>query len=390
MRISDPELHRLQVLKAIRKMEPVARTDLVKATRLAGGTITQLTADLLGRRVLIEEKVAGSGAGRPRMALRINAAAGHALSVIPLPNGRISLEIVDLKGDCVFFRESSVERVDTLEQWAHRVAALIAAAIDESPLSKRQIRRIGIVVHGVVDNVGGIVRWVAYYPDKDVPVASIVEKQLRIPVVVDSEANVIARAEHWFGGYTQLDDFSIIVVDQGLNSAHYVDGMLWRGAHGINPEFGHTKVFIGEGRPCYCGGAGCLVTYSAIFGIVSQICECRGLKPPPQRKLISAFRQFAAEAREGDQQLRDIFGKAASILGTAIANMISERDPGRLLVVAFEPDLLSMMSNGLLCALKANTLPALAGRAEVEFKLIDANQYRKGSAALALEHIYRS
>jgi len=65
MRISDYEWNRLQVLKAIRRSEPVARTDLVKMTGLAGGTITQLTADFVRRGVIMEEKAAPGAPGRP-------------------------------------------------------------------------------------------------------------------------------------------------------------------------------------------------------------------------------------------------------------------------------------------------------------------------------------
>ena len=111
---------------------------------------------------------------------------------------------------------------------------------------------------------------------------------------------------------------------------------------------------------------------------------------PSQRKMIGIFREFAAQARDGDEKLQDIFSMAGRMLGTAAANMINERDPGRVLVVAFEPDVISMISEGFSSALRANTLPALSGRAEVQLKLIDADQYRKGTAALALEQIYRS
>jgi transcriptional regulator of PTS gene len=69
MRISDYEYNRLQLLKAIRRAEPVARTDLVKLTGLAGGTITQLTADFLRRGVIVEEKVSGGSLGRIRVAM---------------------------------------------------------------------------------------------------------------------------------------------------------------------------------------------------------------------------------------------------------------------------------------------------------------------------------
>lgn len=390
MRISDAEFNRLQVLKTIRRAEPVARTDIVKLTGLAGGTISQLTADFIRRDIVVEEKSSTNTFGRPRMELRINAGAGHVLSVVPFGHRRVSIEIVNLKGDAIFACENAMERVNTLEEWVRHLATLIDEAIIGSPVSKSQIQRIGLVIHGVVDNVRGVVHWLTIFPDRDVPVAAIMEKQLQIPVVIDSEANVIARAEHWFGEENQLDNFSVIVVDQGLNCAHYVDGLLWRGAHGINPEFGHTKVVVGEGRRCYCGGTGCLVSYAGIFGIMSRLIELRGARMPAPNKMIAAFRQFAAQARDGDEQLQEVFRTAGQMLGAATANLINGQDPGRILVVTFESELIPMISPAFMSSLKANTLHALSGRTDVQFRHIDVEHYRKGSAALALEQIYRS
>ena len=392
MRISDYELNRLQVLKAIRRSEPVSRTDLVKLTGLAGGTITQLTADFVRRGVVIEEKAASGGLGRPRMGLRINASGGHVLSVFTLPPGNATIEIVNLKGDCVFTREAQLKRVATLESWARQLAAIIDETILASPLSKADISRVGIVIYGVVDNVRGVVHWLATFPDRGVPFATLMEKRLQIPVVIDNDANVIARAEHWFAEESQLDDFSVIVVDQGVTTAHYVDGMLWTGAHGLNPELGHTKIFSSDSggeQPCYCGMTGCLATYCAAFGIVRRVCGLRGIEAPPAEDLLAAFRQFAAEARKGEPHARAVFSLAGRMLGVAAANMLNERDPGRIIVMAFEPDMIPMLSEAFSSALEANTLPPGAGRANVQFKLIDVDHYRKGSAALALEQIYR-
>jgi predicted NBD/HSP70 family sugar kinase len=390
MRISDYEWNRLQVLKAIRRSEPVARTDLVKLTGLAGGTITQLTADFVRRGVIIEEKAAPGAPGRPRIGLRINAAAGHVLSVFTPRHERVVMEIVDRRGDSVFAREAPLERVATVESRARQLATIIDETISASPFSRREISRIGIAVHGVIDNVRGVVHWLATFPDRGVPFAALIEKRLQIPVVIDNDANVIARAEHWFGEESQLDDFSLIVVDQGVNSAHYVDGMLWTGAHGLNPELAHTKISCAEELSCYCGMTGCLATYCAIFGIVARVCKLRGTEPPPPINSIEAFRQFAAEAHKGDRDAREVFSLAGRMLGTAAANMINERDPGRIIVMAFEPDMIPLISDAFSAALEANTLPLGPARTNVRFKLIDADHYRKGSAALALEQIYRS
>ncbi len=390
MRISDFEYNRLQVLKAIRRSEPVARTDLVKLTGLAGGTITQLTADLVRRGVVIEEKTTGGGMGRPRVGLRISDTGGYVLAVFTLPGDRAAIEIVNLRGDPVFTREEPLSQVATLEAWARQLASLIDATISASPLSRADIYRVGIVVHGVVDNVRGVVHWLATFPDRGVPFAALIEKRLKIPVVIDNDANVVARAEHWFGEEAQLDDFSVIIVGQGVNSAHYVDGMLWTGAHGINPELGHTKIALGDPRPCYCGMVGCLATYCAVFGIVARVCELRAIEPPPMRDSMQAFRQFAAEAREGEPRAREVFNLAGRMLGVAAANMLNERDPGRIIVMSFEPDMIPTIAAAFTGALEANTLPPGSGRANLQFKLLDSEHYRKGSAALALEQIYRS
>lgn len=389
MRISDYEFNRLQVLKAIRRSEPVARTDLVGLTGLAGGTITQLTADFVRRGVVIEEKAATGGLGRPRMGLRINATGGHVLSVFTASHDSVAIEIVNLRGDPVFTREVPIKRDATLELRARQLAAIIDETITASPFSRKDISRVGIVIHGVVDNVRGVVHWLATFPDRGVPFATLVEKRLQIPVVIDNDANVIARAEHWFGEENQLDDFSLIIVDHGVTSAHYVDGMLWTGAHGINPELGHTKISLGEARPCYCGATGCLATYGAIFGIVSRICELRKAENPPLQNLVEVFRQFADEARNGVPDAREVFDLAGRMLGTAAANMLNERDPARIIVMAFQPEMIPAIAESFSAALTANSLPAVSGRGNIQFKLIDVDHYRKGSAALALEQIYR-
>ena len=73
MRITDHALNRLNVLKAIRRWGPVARTELAMKTGLSSGSITQLTAELLGRELIIEAKETAKRNGRPRTFLEINA-----------------------------------------------------------------------------------------------------------------------------------------------------------------------------------------------------------------------------------------------------------------------------------------------------------------------------
>lgn len=389
MRISDSELNRLQVLKAIRRAEPVARTDLVKLTGLATGTISQLTADFVRRGLALEEKASGRAMGRPRIELRINAEAGYVLSLFHRTFGLATLEIVDLRGDPVFSYSVELDRDATLPDRARRLARVIDEAIAASPLSKDQIYRVGVVVHGLVDSQKGEVHWLATYPEGPVPFARLIEDELGIQVAIDNDTNIIARAEHWFGAEGQVDDFAALVVTTALSSAYYAGGVLWAGASGLNAEIGHTKIGGPDPRPCYCGMTGCLATYCATFGIVGRICEQRGEAAPDLADEGALLRRFAEDARAGEPVASGAFDLAGRMLGLAVANMLVDRDPGRVMIMAFEPDLLALIRPAFDAALEANTLPTAFKRADVRFALIDPDHYRKGAAALALEQIYR-
>lgn len=389
MRISDSEFNRLQVLKAIRRAEPVARTDLVKLTGLATGTISQLTADFVRRGLLLEEKAAGRAMGRPRIELRINAKAGYVLSLFHRTFGLATLEIVDLRGDPVFSYSVELERDATLADRARRLARMIDEAIAASPLSKDQIYRVGVVVHGLVDSARGELHWLATYPEGPVPFARLIEDELHIPVAIDNDTNVIARAEHWFGAGGQVDDFAAIVISNPLTSAYYASGMLRSGAGGLNSELGHTKIGGGDPLPCYCGMTGCLATYCAIFGIVRRICAQRGLEPPSPSDEAPLFHRFAEDARAGEPIARGVFDLAGRMLGLAVANMLVDRDPGRVMIMAFEPAIPELIEPAFRATLEPNTLPAAFRGADVRFAVIDPDHYRKGAAALALEQIYR-
>ena len=62
------------------------------------------------------------------------------------------------------------------------------------------------------------------------------------PVRVDNEANLAALAEHWQGVARDLENFICVFGEVGVGGGIFVDGELFRGAHGYGGEFGHITV----------------------------------------------------------------------------------------------------------------------------------------------------
>jgi glucokinase len=78
-----------------------------------------------------------------------------------------------------------------------------------------------------------------------------------LPVFVDNDAKAVALAEGWAGDATGLEAFVGMVVSTGIGGGIVLDGRLLEGRAGNAGHIGHIVVEPG-GRPCFCGGRGCL------------------------------------------------------------------------------------------------------------------------------------
>lgn len=390
MRIGDQEANRLQVLKALRRAEPVSRSELAKLTGLSGATITEIVADLLGRDLLLEEKAPPGGMGRRRVQLWLNPGAAYVIGAYLSTDAGLKVEINNLRGEKLFVRSAPISLPPTVEQFVEQIADILAETIAASPFERAAIHSIGLALPALIDSDSGVLHWLQTFPPQPAPIASIIERRVEVPVIVDNTANVAARAEHWFGDDRQVDDFSMFMLGLGMGFGRYVDGALWSGAHGINPEMSHVKMGLEGGLLCTCGARGCLTTYCTISGIVQRVCEGRGQTTPPYEEMTALFHDFVAQARAGDRLVWDAFNLAGRALGTAVANYLNTWDPARVLILVTDGALAEVITPSFYAALQENTLPVLRGRAPVQIKVAEEARYSQGAAALVLERLYRS
>jgi predicted NBD/HSP70 family sugar kinase len=389
MRISDQEFNRLTVLKRLRAAEPVSRTELAALSGLNGGTITTIVRDLVDRGLVIEQRMASTGRGRPKVNLRIDPNAAFVAGATLTGHGSIEGEIVDLRGESVFSFRHVPPQSTRLDELAHRFADVVAEAIAAAPVGKEQISQVGIGLPAIVDRNRGIVEFLETFDDGPSPFAAIVEQRLGITTWIDNNINLLARAEHWFGD-ADVEDFTVVFLGLGLGAARYQAGQLLIGAHGIEAEFGHTKIVPEGGRPCHCGAFGCLQAYSAVSGMIQQWSEERGEESPPHYRMNRIFETMVVQAQAGDPGVLDILSRAARYLGRGLANHINMQDPERIVLLAENEALVPLIADQFFAALDQDTLPVLRRRARVTFKNMDNASYARGAAAMVLERLYRA
>lgn len=390
MRMPDQAFNRLSVLKKLRAAEPVSRTDLAALAGLNGGTITAIIRDLVERGLIIEERMALPGRGRPRINLRINPEGAFVVGATMTDDGRLLAEVADLRGRSVASHVAASVPTTRLEDLAAQFSALIDQVIAASPIARKNIAQIGIGLPAIVDSRTGVISLFETFEGTPFAFAEAVERTLRIPTRIDNNFNMLALSEHWFGDGTGVDDFTLVVLDIALGAARYQGGQLLIGSHGIEAELGHTKIVPEGGRACHCGGFGCLQTYSSMSGIVYQACELRGEELTAYDQLRSKFTELAEQARAGDAAVAEMIDRGARYLGRGLANHINMQDPDRVVVLTQTRELVDLISEPFFEALHRDTLPVLRDLSRVTFKQMDETTYARGAAAMVLEQLYLS
>ncbi|AZM44831.1 ROK family protein [Streptomyces sp. WAC 06738] len=121
-------------------------------------------------------------------------------------------------------------------------------------------------------------------------------------------------------------NFLFVSAEIGIGAAVVMDGELLRGAHGFAGELGHVPVRP-QGRPCACGGRGCLEQYAGEEAVL----RASGIDPAGARAAYpgpgARIAMLAARAADGDALVRTALREAGGALGIALAGAVNLLDP---------------------------------------------------------------
>ncbi len=119
---------------------------------------------------------------------------------------------------------------------------------------------------------------------------------LGVTTIVDNDAKALALGEWWRGGARGERHFVAMVVSTGVGGGIVLDGRLLDGTDGNAGHIGHVIVVPG-GRPCACGGRGCLEAEASGPAIA------------------------AATGRPPEQADRETVARAGMLVGRAVASV---------------------------------------------------------------------
>lgn len=201
------------------------------------------------------------------------------------------------------------------------------------------IQGVGIGVPGTPDIDTGVIQFLPNLPGKwlNVPLQSIVEEEVELPVALINDVRAITLGEWTFGAGRGAHTVACLAIGTGIGGGVVVNGEFHLGIGGTAGEFGHHVVEV-DGLPCGCGGKGCLELYASgpaiaamgvkevMHGHTTRIGELvdHDLNRIDAGTIVQA-------ALEGDPIARGILQKAGMYLGIAVGNILGVISPQKVI-----------------------------------------------------------
>ncbi len=212
------------------------------------------------------------------------------------------------------------------------VVAAVREAAGDAPL-----RGVGVAAAGFVDGDGERVMFAPHLPWQGEDVRARFARRLRVPVVLDNDANCAAVAEWAYGAARGTESALMITLGTGIGGAILLNGRVMRGVNGMAGEFGHMQV-VPDGRSCHCGRTGCWEEYCSGSALVRYARESFGQQPTMLEELCAGqparltgpMVTDAAEA--GDLVARQAFAQVGGWLGVGVANLVAAVDPEAVVI----------------------------------------------------------
>jgi predicted NBD/HSP70 family sugar kinase len=313
-----------QILEEVSRHPSLGLQALSRKLNLPLAAVSNLTAKLREAGLIIF----GSG----RRGLRLNPDYGYLVG-IDMGASHLHFALADFSGETIDDTTEKVRPEDgprkTINQIKKGIQRLIPSA------RRNRLRALAMAVPSAVDPRSGLVLMANNLSGwKNINLKHELEKEFRLPVTIDNDANMAAIGERWRGVARDLDNFVFIALGTGIGSGIFVNGQLYAGRTGAAGELQFLNVEWPRWNEDF-GDTGYFESHASGQGIATL---GRKLIKPRSRDKTTGLAEtrdayFVFEAfRRGNAKARKTLETIFTILGVGIANVVGVLDPDMIVL----------------------------------------------------------
>lgn len=230
---------------------------------------------------------------------------------------KVAVGIVDSKGKVLAETREPVRIAEGKQALIRQLADTGKRLMKEHP----GVKRVGFASAGPLDPAGGALLDPTNFVTNGktwgrFPIASLLSKALKMPVILENDAAAAMLAEYWIGAAKGHQNAMILTLGTGLGTGVVCNGELVRAGQGLHPEAGHIVLnFEDKSAPCGCGNLGCSEAYLSGVNFTRRAHAKLG-----DSKLTT--QEIADLARGGYKRALALFDEYALLMALAIQNYV--------------------------------------------------------------------
>ncbi|WP_249416831.1 ROK family protein [Streptomyces sp. TS71-3] len=315
------------VIESIRESGALSRVEIAEQTGLTPQAVSRITRNLLTAGLLAEDARQSSGAGKPRVPLRLRPDAACAVGVHLDPE-MISVVTVDLCGDVLDHRRLQLTGRRDPEWCLTQMARLALESAEATRPASENLLGVGVAVPGPLDARAGVVLDPPLFDGwEQVALKTELADRLGAPVIVEKDATAAAIGERWLGAADRASDFVYLYLGAGAGSGAFLNGDVYRGSTGNAGEVGElcaikAGLLTDEGGPR-------MVDECAPISAAVQRAAAAGL-PVPEGD--GAYDWVCAAAAQGDGRAVRVLAEVAQVVALGAVGIIDLFDVELLIV----------------------------------------------------------
>ncbi|QSO50931.1 ROK family transcriptional regulator [Alicyclobacillus curvatus] len=369
-------LNRSIVLNLLRFHSPLSRVEISRQTGLTKATVSGIIEQLIQEQYVLEDGLLQStGVGRKPVPLRFNPGAGHVIGVdVGVDYFRVL--VMDLSCRVLNTYEDAIADTESADETYHKMVDIIKIAVHAASHSPLGVIGVGVGIPGLVDSTRGVILNAPNLHWKDIPLRSMLEGELGLPIFIENEANVGAIGEQLFGAGRDVSNVVFLSLGRGIGTGIILNDHLIRGQAGIAGEFGHMTIDE-NGPECSCGNRGCLELYASETAVIRHYKKLTNLSV--------SFKNIIKRLEEGDENAKKAVESAAHYLGVGLASLVNALNPALILVssrfASAEQEVISTVAE----VISGRSFIAPYSPARVQTSQFGSSSCGIGAGALALQ-----
>ena len=303
---------------------------------------------------------------------------------VDLGGTNLRTALITSEGDILDKRKEATHASDG---WGKIVKRLVQNIERQQEIAAQKgiaVAAVGVGSPGVIQVDKGIVVKSPNFPDwNNLPLKDELEKVLRLPVMIENDANAAALGEQWRGAGMGIGSMILLTLGTGVGGGIVLNKQIWHGADGMAGELGHMTI-IPDGRKCGCGNTGCLEMYASARGIVQSYQDALGASEKGVRPEISSA-QVYQEANKGNARAVKVMQDMGRILGIGIANLINIFNPEMVVIGGGVRDAWPLFIDSTRTEIRKRAFEVPAARTQILPSKLGDDAGTVGAAATALQ-----